>query len=176
MEPYRVNRTERVPRLLEGIALVRRLWRDERMTFRSRFNHIENAAAWPKPVQQPPPNSLANAPDPDGPLALMDRVLLRALSTFSIACGSLVNIQPDPRRSRAELEDYVRRYWPKTHTPRSFDRLISGPPEVVAQGILAYWGAGARRSSVRLGTADYDAQLPLLLNEVMPAIRQAVAR
>jgi alkanesulfonate monooxygenase SsuD/methylene tetrahydromethanopterin reductase-like flavin-dependent oxidoreductase (luciferase family) len=100
----------------------------------------------------------------------------RDLSEFSIACGSLVNIQPDRGKSRAELEDYVRRYWPNTHTPRYYDRLISGPPEAVADGILAYWRAGAKRISVRLGTADYDTQLPLLLNEVMPAIRQAVAR
>ena len=210
MRPYRMDRKERVPRLLEGIDIVRRLWREDRVTFHGRFHHIEDVTALPKPVQQPMPIYLANAPNPDGPPEDIDRMLSRALrhadgwhptgltpaqfeqlrarldalaaqtgrdlSTFSTACGSLVNIQQDRGRSRAELEDYVRRYWPQTYTSRSFDRLISGPPEVVAEGILAYWHAGAKRISVRLGTADYDTQLPLLLNDVMPAIRQAVRR
>ncbi len=70
----------------------------------------------------------------------------------------------------------MRRYWPHTYTPGYFDRLITGPPDVVAEGILAYWKAGARRISVRLGTGDYGMQLPLLLNDVMPAIRETVAR
>lgn len=210
MTPYRMDRKERVPRLLESMELVRRLWRDDRVTFHGRFHHIEDVAALPKPVQQPPPMYLANAPDPDGPPEQTDRMLLRALrhadgwhptgltpaqfeklrvrlealaaqtgrdlSTFSVACGSLVNIQPDRDKSRSELEEYVRRYWPQTHTARYYDRLITGSSQTVAEGILAYWKAGARRISVRLGTADYDRQLPLLLNEVMPAIRQVVPR
>ena len=35
--------------------------------------------ALPRPVQKRPPIYLANAPDPDGPPALVDRMLQRAL-------------------------------------------------------------------------------------------------
>jgi alkanesulfonate monooxygenase SsuD/methylene tetrahydromethanopterin reductase-like flavin-dependent oxidoreductase (luciferase family) len=97
------------------------------------------------------------------------------LSDFSVACGSLVNIQPDPAKARQEAEDYVRRYWPDTYGPRSFDRLVFGPPRQVADGILRYWDAGARRISVRLGAFNYDEQIPMLLNDVMPAVWEGVA-
>ena len=99
----------------------------------------------------------------------------RDLSSFSIGCGSLVNIQPDPVQARANAEDYVRRYWPQTYGPRSFDRLISGPPEAVAEGLMSYWDAGCRNLSVRIGALRYEGQVPLLLGEVMPRLRKAVA-
>lgn len=98
------------------------------------------------------------------------------LSRFSVACGSLVNIQPDPVKARQEAEDYVRRYWPHTYGLRSFDRLVFGPPREVAEGILRYWDAGARRISVRLGAFNYDEQIPLLLRDVMPAVWEGVRR
>jgi len=209
MRPYGVRKQERVPRLLEAIAVVRRLWREEHVTFEGRFHRFEDVTALPKPVQVDPPIYLANAPDPDGPPALVDRMLLRALrhgdgwhptgltpdqfaalrrrlqvladadgkdlARFSISCGSLVNIQPDPGRARDEAEQYVRTYWPQSSGSRRFDRLIVGPPAAVAEGILRYWDAGCRRIAVRLGAFDYDVQIPLLLHEVMPAVLQGVA-
>ncbi len=99
----------------------------------------------------------------------------RDLSTFSVSCGSLVNIQPDPARAREEAEEYVRKYWPHTHGPGRFTRLISGPPALVAEGILSYWDAGCRRIAVRIGALSYAAQIPLLLNEVMPAVWEGLA-
>jgi alkanesulfonate monooxygenase SsuD/methylene tetrahydromethanopterin reductase-like flavin-dependent oxidoreductase (luciferase family) len=206
---YRIDRRDRVPRLTETIEVVRRLWREESVTFHGRFHQLEGVRALPKPVQTPPPIYLSNAPDPDGPPEVVDRMLGRALehadgwhptgltpdqfrrlrerletlaeregrdlSSFSIGCGSLVNIQPDPVRARAEAEDYVRRYWPQTYGPRSFDRLISGPSDAVVEGLLRYWDAGCRNLSIRIGALRYEGQVPLLLEEVMPRLRKAVA-
>jgi alkanesulfonate monooxygenase SsuD/methylene tetrahydromethanopterin reductase-like flavin-dependent oxidoreductase (luciferase family) len=208
MRPYRMDKRERVPRLLETLEVVRRLWREDHVTFSGRYHRFEDVSAYPKPVQTPPPVYLANAPDPDGPPERVDRMLLRALrhgngwhptgltpaqfgtlrtrlellassigkdlKDFSIGCGSLVNIQPDPATARAEAEAYVRRYWPETYGPRSFDRLISGPPAIVAEGILKYWEAGCRHIAVRVGALNYEAQVPLLLDEVMPAVWEGV--
>jgi alkanesulfonate monooxygenase SsuD/methylene tetrahydromethanopterin reductase-like flavin-dependent oxidoreductase (luciferase family) len=209
LRPYGIRRIERVPRLLETLDVVRRLWREDHVTVAGRFHRFEDVTVLPKPVQTRPPVYLANAPDPDGPPALVDRMLLRVLrhadgwhptglmpeqfrrlrirlealaaaegrdlSNFSVGCGSLVNIQPDEARARREAEDYVRRYWPHTYGPHSFDRLIAGPPRDVAAGILRYWDAGCRRISVRIGGANYEAQMPLLLREVLPAVWEAVA-
>jgi alkanesulfonate monooxygenase SsuD/methylene tetrahydromethanopterin reductase-like flavin-dependent oxidoreductase (luciferase family) len=209
MRPYGVRREERVARLLETVAVVRRLWREDHVTAAGRYHRFEDVTAVPKPVQADPPIFLANAPDPDGDPDRRDRMLLRALrhfdgwhptgltpeqfrvlfarlrelaeregkdlSGFSVACGSLVNIQPDPVQARREAEDYVRRYWPDTYGPRSFDRLVFGPPREVADGILRYWDAGCRRISVRLGAFNYETQIPLLLQEVMPAVADGIA-
>ena len=209
MRPYGMSRKERVPRLLETLEVVRRLWREDHVAFEGRFHRFEDVSAQPKPVQSPPPVYLANAPDPDGPPERIDRMLLRALrhsdgwhptgltpaqfgrlrvrleelaraerrdlSTFSVSCGSLVNIQPDPQQARHEAEEYVRRYWPHAYGAASFDRLISGPPALVAEGILKYWDAGCRRIAVRIGALHYEAQVPLLIDEVMPRVWDGVA-
>jgi alkanesulfonate monooxygenase SsuD/methylene tetrahydromethanopterin reductase-like flavin-dependent oxidoreductase (luciferase family) len=208
MHPYRLNKRDRVPRLLETMEAVRRLWREDHVTFAGRFHQFDDVSAYPKPLQTPPPIYLANAPNLDGPAEMVDRMLLRALRhadgwhptgltpaqfgalrerldtlaasigrdlhDFSVGCGSLVNIQPDPAKARAEAEEYVRRYWPETYGPRSFDRLISGPPAAVAEGILKYWAAGCRHIAVRVGALNYENQIPLLLREVMPAVWEGV--
>jgi alkanesulfonate monooxygenase SsuD/methylene tetrahydromethanopterin reductase-like flavin-dependent oxidoreductase (luciferase family) len=207
--PYGVARGDRVPRLTETMEVVRRLWREDAVTFHGRFHRLDGVRALPKPVQAPPPIYLSSAPDPDGSPDLVDRMLGRALehadgwhptgltpdqfrklrerlevlaaergrdlSRFSVGCGSLVNIQRDPAKARSEAEDYVRRYWPDTHGPRSFDRLISGPPEAVVAGLLRYWDAGCRHLSIRIGAVRYEGQIPLLLEEVMPRLREAIA-
>jgi alkanesulfonate monooxygenase SsuD/methylene tetrahydromethanopterin reductase-like flavin-dependent oxidoreductase (luciferase family) len=209
LRPYGVRRIDRVPRLLETLSVVRRLWCEDHVTVAGRFHRFEDVTILPKPVQARPPVYLANAPDPTAAPALVDRMLRRALryadgwhptgltpeqfrvlrirletlaaaegrdlGNFSVGCGSLVNIQTEATRARHEAEEYVRRYWPNTYGPHSFDRLIAGPPAAVAQGILEYWDAGCRRISVRIGGANYEAQMPLLLREVMPAVWEGVA-
>jgi alkanesulfonate monooxygenase SsuD/methylene tetrahydromethanopterin reductase-like flavin-dependent oxidoreductase (luciferase family) len=209
MGPYRQDRRERVPRLLETMEVVRRLWREDHVTAAGRYHRFEDVTALPKPVQRPPPIHIASAPDPDGPPELVDRMLERVLrhadgwhptgltperfgrlrarletlaaglgrdlSTFQVACGSLVNIHRDAGRARAEAEEYVRRYWPHTYGPASFERLISGPPAAVAEGLLRYWDAGVRNLAIRIGAVRYEGQLPLLLEEVMPLVQAGVA-
>jgi alkanesulfonate monooxygenase SsuD/methylene tetrahydromethanopterin reductase-like flavin-dependent oxidoreductase (luciferase family) len=44
---------EKAGRLSETIAVVRRLWAEERITFEGRYFRIENAGILPKPVQKP---------------------------------------------------------------------------------------------------------------------------
>lgn len=50
-----ITNAERGPRLEEGIAILRRLWTEERVTYRGRFYQLEDAFVEPKPVQSPPP-------------------------------------------------------------------------------------------------------------------------
>ncbi len=44
---------ERVARLRENLALLRRLWSEEEVTFQGRFYQIEGASVNPKPMQRP---------------------------------------------------------------------------------------------------------------------------
>jgi len=47
--------SERVPRLEEGLALMKRLWTDDEVTHHGRFHHVTGARPTAKPYQQPYP-------------------------------------------------------------------------------------------------------------------------
>ncbi len=65
---------ERVPRMLEGMEICRRLWSEDSVTHKGRFYQFENVAIGPKPVQQPCPIWIANNPmDP----AVMEKAYRR---------------------------------------------------------------------------------------------------
>lgn len=79
--PFGVERRERVARLKETVALVRRLWTEEKVDHDGRFYSFEGVSVDPKPVQEPhPPMWYAVTPD-DEQLApeAVDRALVRAL-------------------------------------------------------------------------------------------------
>jgi alkanesulfonate monooxygenase SsuD/methylene tetrahydromethanopterin reductase-like flavin-dependent oxidoreductase (luciferase family) len=50
-----ITNAERAPRLEEGIAILRKLWTEDRVTFDGRFYKLQDAFVEPKPVQNPPP-------------------------------------------------------------------------------------------------------------------------
>ncbi len=55
---------ERVPRMLEGMTILRRLWAEENVTHKGKFYEFENVTIGPHPVQQPCPIWIANNPSP----------------------------------------------------------------------------------------------------------------
>ena len=50
-----VSMKERAPRTDEAIALMRRLWLEDNVTFQGKFYQTTEATVQPKPVQKPPP-------------------------------------------------------------------------------------------------------------------------
>jgi alkanesulfonate monooxygenase SsuD/methylene tetrahydromethanopterin reductase-like flavin-dependent oxidoreductase (luciferase family) len=66
---------ERVPRMLEGIRILRRLWSEDDVTFEGRFHSFEGVTVEPKPVQAPCPIWIANNP----PTATADRAYRRVV-------------------------------------------------------------------------------------------------
>ena len=68
---------ERGPRLEEGIEILRRLWAEERVTYRGRFYQLEDAFVEPKPVQKPPPIWVVGTPRLQGDLKVAERNLRR---------------------------------------------------------------------------------------------------
>ena len=44
--------SERVPRFLEGVEIMRKLWTEDKVNFRGRFWQLEEARILPKPLQQ----------------------------------------------------------------------------------------------------------------------------
>jgi alkanesulfonate monooxygenase SsuD/methylene tetrahydromethanopterin reductase-like flavin-dependent oxidoreductase (luciferase family) len=77
--PFKVTLGERGPRLEEGIAILRRLWTEDRVTHEGRFYQFRALTLEPRPVQKPcPPIWIASNPKPE--LArphVIDRALRR---------------------------------------------------------------------------------------------------
>jgi alkanesulfonate monooxygenase SsuD/methylene tetrahydromethanopterin reductase-like flavin-dependent oxidoreductase (luciferase family) len=81
IEPFGIRRSERVPRLVEGLELVKRFWTEDRVDHEGRFWQFHGVSVEPKPTQKPrPPIWLAVTPD-DEKLSpeMVDRALIRAL-------------------------------------------------------------------------------------------------
>src|SRR5262249_16748447 len=52
---YGVPMSERASRLAEGVDIIRRLWSEDRVTYRGRHWQFENATIAPRPLQSPHP-------------------------------------------------------------------------------------------------------------------------
>jgi probable F420-dependent oxidoreductase len=52
---YGLSPEGRVTRFRENLAIMKRLWSEEHVTFDGRFSHLENVSMEPKPVQKPHP-------------------------------------------------------------------------------------------------------------------------
>jgi alkanesulfonate monooxygenase SsuD/methylene tetrahydromethanopterin reductase-like flavin-dependent oxidoreductase (luciferase family) len=64
-EAFGVSPRDRVPRMLEALALIKRLWTEEVVTFEGRFFRVSNATCTIRPVQKPyPPIWIAANADP----------------------------------------------------------------------------------------------------------------
>jgi alkanesulfonate monooxygenase SsuD/methylene tetrahydromethanopterin reductase-like flavin-dependent oxidoreductase (luciferase family) len=60
-EAFEVDMEESRPRFEEGIAIVKRLWTEERVTFEGHFHHFKDITLLPRPVQKPHPPILVAA-------------------------------------------------------------------------------------------------------------------
>jgi alkanesulfonate monooxygenase SsuD/methylene tetrahydromethanopterin reductase-like flavin-dependent oxidoreductase (luciferase family) len=60
-EAFEVSMEESRPRFEEGIAAIKRLWTEERVTFEGRFHRFKDVSLLPRPVQQPHPPILVAA-------------------------------------------------------------------------------------------------------------------
>jgi len=78
-------REERSARLAEGLALVRRLWNEERVTFEGRFTRVKDLCLSPKPVQQPHP-----------PLWIGARTEKATRRVARMGCHLMATLGPDP--------------------------------------------------------------------------------
>lgn len=92
---------ERVPRMLEGMQVLRRVWSEDGVSHEGRFYRFKNVTLGPKPTQQPCPIWIANHPkDP----ALLERGFRR---TARHADGWMSGSMP-PEKLR-ELWDWMKR-------------------------------------------------------------------
>jgi alkanesulfonate monooxygenase SsuD/methylene tetrahydromethanopterin reductase-like flavin-dependent oxidoreductase (luciferase family) len=103
--PFGVKLIERVPRMEEGIAILRRLWTEDRVTHEGRFYRFRDLTLEPKPVQKQPPIWIATNPKPElTPPGVVDRAIRRV---GLLADGWMTDNTPAPRF--AERWELIRR-------------------------------------------------------------------
>lgn len=100
-EAFGLRGGERVPRLVEGIEVLKRLWTEENVTHEGRFFQFRDITLLPRPVQQPrPPIWIAN--NIQGQLATSDRVRKGLERVGRVADGWMCN-GPTPVEFAARL-------------------------------------------------------------------------
>src|SRR4030095_13968636 len=93
--PFKVKLADRGPRLEEGIAILRRLWTEEHVSYDGRFYQFHDLTLEPKPVQKPCPIWIATNPKPE---LTTPRVADRALRRVGlVADGWMTDNTPTAR-------------------------------------------------------------------------------
>lgn len=100
-EAFGMTSRERVPRMLEALDLIKRLWTEEAVTFEGRFFRVHNATCTIRPVQKPyPPIWIAANADP----AVL-RTARRGLSWFVNPHAALPTIERQWQRYKQALAE-----------------------------------------------------------------------
>jgi alkanesulfonate monooxygenase SsuD/methylene tetrahydromethanopterin reductase-like flavin-dependent oxidoreductase (luciferase family) len=103
LEAFGIPRRERAPRFVESIALMRRLWTEERVTHKGRFYRVDDAGLGARPLRPggPPLYVAAQA-------EVSVRRAARIGDAWLIMNTGLGKIVPLMRTYRAALEEYGR--------------------------------------------------------------------
>ena len=104
---------DRAPRMEEGIDILRRLWKEDRVAYNGRFYQLTDASVDPKPVQDPPPIWIVSAPRMESEKPEMVERSLRRVALLSD--GWMTGVRSsDPgamfREMRGRIFEYAREY------------------------------------------------------------------
>jgi alkanesulfonate monooxygenase SsuD/methylene tetrahydromethanopterin reductase-like flavin-dependent oxidoreductase (luciferase family) len=86
----------------------------------------------------------------------------------------MVNIHPDPEAAVAEAKRFLDVYYSTDYPRAVLDIWVAyGPPEMVAEKLLAYVRAGCQTPVLRFAAYDQEAQLRTFLEKVAPLLADA---
>jgi probable F420-dependent oxidoreductase len=184
----------RVRRFTEGLEVMKRLWTEERVTFRGEFWRLENAAMAPKPVQRPHPPIWFGAHHPDAlrravalgdgfigagsssiaefeqQAALVQKALAEAgrdPATFALAKRVYLAVDPDRARTMARLREWFGWFYGNAALA---DRVaVVGSAEECAAGLRRVRAAGAELILLNF-VADELGQAELAAREILPRV------
>jgi alkanesulfonate monooxygenase SsuD/methylene tetrahydromethanopterin reductase-like flavin-dependent oxidoreductase (luciferase family) len=196
-DAFGVDKATFVARFNESLALMRRLWTEDRVDFDGRFWQLSGAAMEPKPAQPggPPiwfggahPDALRRAvaradgffgagSQPTAAFVEQVRTVRAALdeagrdpSTFRIAKRIYVTVDDDPDRARRRMGEGLQRVYGYFGMPDLTPVSVTGSPEAVAAGVREVIDAGAELVLLNPLFDDAD-QLERLAAEVVPLLR-----
>ena len=189
---YGVPLRERVPRLVEGLNIMKALWTQSPVNFQGQFWQLEGVNMEPKPIQKPHPPIWFGGQHPDAlrravrhgdgwmgagssstaqfmeAVAVLRRSLEeqgRDPSTFAIAKRVYIAVEDDEREAEKRLREYT------DHVYHSSDRAVEvsvwGSPGKCIQELAEITGMGAQ---LLMLDAVYDQleQVDRLAQDVMP--------
>ena len=162
-------KNERVGRLEEGIAVLRKLWTEEDVTFHGRYYHLEEANVLPKPLQPGgiPIMTAGHASELSfrraGRLAdgwimgtvgdtpqwfahgwqvVQEAAQEAGRDPSKLTNAKLLYVNPDEDRDRAqrELDAHLNVYYPYI-LPHA---IVIGPPQKIAEAVQAYGEVGCQ--------------------------------
>ncbi len=192
-EAMNAPKRQRVGRLEEGMAVLRKLWTETDVTFHGRYYHLEKANVSPKPPRPggiPLPMGANTEPGLQRTGRLADGWLMgqrgtpeQFVSSWQVVqeaaleagrdpsaltnCKFLyANVDTDRDRGQQELQRYLEAY----HGPGfPMDQTVVGSPQEIAQAVRAFGDAGCQTVALGLPAPDV-AKLEWLAAEVMPAL------
>jgi probable F420-dependent oxidoreductase len=182
----------------EGVAIMRRLWTEPRVTFSGRHFQLQDVSAGLRPIQQGGipiwlaggvDNALRRVirlgdgwfPNPRSPQALAD--LLAHLQTLAQEMGrdpaslhrcayTTLNINTDTAQAAREMRTFVEGYYGAPYEVMVRNQgLCPGTAETCAQWLKDFVAAGAQTLVIRFGGPDQFSQLERCAKEVLPYVR-----
>ncbi len=200
---FGVDPRERLPRFLEAIQVMRRLWTEPRVTHHGRFWSLEDASMEPKPLQRPHPPLWFGAKSRPAlersvrlgsgwigaggsstaefarSAAIVRAGILangRAPSSFTLAKKVYLAVESSRQLAHERLLTWFTRHWPASADPARLCVEVGmfGTASEVAAQLAEVVQAGA--DLVILNPVyDEERHLSVLADEVLPAVTHSMA-
>jgi probable F420-dependent oxidoreductase len=191
---FGIGTERRVRRFVEGIEVMKRLWTEERVTFKGEFWTLDHVAMTPKPVQHPHPPIWFGARHPDAlrravalgdgfigagssstadfvqQVALVRQHLAEARrdpASFALAKRVYLAVDPDKARAMAHLRDWFG--WFYGNEGMAHEVAIVGSAEECAAGLREIRAAGAELLLLNFPSDDL-ANSELAMREIVPRV------
>ena len=191
----------RACRLTEMVRVMKLLWTQEHVTFHGMHLHVDDVTLHPRPIQHNGVPVLLGthhrtgtaaqyrraARYADGIIGITDapREWAEVIARVEAAAAEegrdpsqldrafylTVNINRNRAQASAEADDFLMAYYGQRHWEGRWGPW--GPPEEVAERMVAYADAGARHLIVRFASWNQPAQLERFIADVVPLLRRA---
>jgi probable F420-dependent oxidoreductase len=182
-------------RAVEQVQLMKRLWTEDKVTFKGKFYNVENLSVGPKPIQKPHPpiwtggsaevalkragtwadgficgsSAIPDFPSTWEKIAGYARAAGRDPNKISKAGLTFMAIHDDQSKAVRAVEDYVMRYYGRLRADVANTSLV-GSPAAIAERMDAFLSRGL--DTLIIGVADPDPrQLDLFGEKVLPKIK-----
>jgi probable F420-dependent oxidoreductase len=182
-------------RAVEQVQLMKRIWTEDKVTFKGKFYNVENLSVGPKPIQKPHPpiwtggsaevalkragswadgficgsSAIPDFPSTWEKIAGYARAAGRDPNKISKAGLTFMAIHDDRSKAVRAVEDYVMRYYGRLRADVANTSLV-GSPAAIAERMGAFLSRGL--DTLIIGVADPDPrQLDLFGEKVLPKIK-----